>query len=483
MAGSLSTATTQFLQRGGRSYGVARLRRPARDTGDRRRSVAVAIGVGVVAILVAGGLAFANAVAASQVANNARALHWTNAALGTSALAHAALGQVVIYNDLATLDLVGRDDSGAARAEFATLVQRNHDLVDMYWGGESVAVVTAFDSALDEALAAVVRNDDEAVRRSLTEDVGPVLTALQASLSAEQAGIVDRIDDTEAIAGRVAGGVRFLVSLLIPAIAVLAYRVTARRQVRALQVEADLRVEAAEAISRAKDDFAASLSHELRTPLTSIYGFAEVLADRPDDPAMAAELATTISVEAANLTRMVDDVLAASRLEQLGVAVASAQLCWDELVADVLRRFSRENLNVTVLGGGCPVYGDRGWLRQALTNVVSNAHRHGGPTIEIETGVEADRSYCIVRDDGAGVPDEHLRRLFDMYAHDGAAPLLAGSVGLGLGVASRVIAAMGGELRYERSGAWTEFTIVMPATAAPEEEAADHPGVSRSAAG
>jgi signal transduction histidine kinase len=420
------------------------------------------VGVGVVAVLVAGGLAFANAVASSQVADNARALHWTNSTLGTASLARAALNQVTVFDELVGTGLVEATDVDLAHREFVELAERFNELAATYWGDGSRSIVATYDAALTEAAQAVERGDAAAARAHLDNAIGPTFVALRSSLSEEQAGIVDRIEDTEALAGRVAGGVRFLVSLLIPAIAVFSYRVIARRQVRELQVEADLRVAAAESISRAKDDFAAGLSHELRTPLTSIYGFAEVLADKPADPVVGQEIASMISVEAANLTRMVDDLLAASRLEQLGIAVSSGEVAWRSVIDQVLSRFRRERVEIDVVSADGVVLADRGWLRHVLTNLVSNAHRHGGPTIEISTSVEGDRAVCRVRDDGAGVPGEQLDRLFDKFLHDGSAPLLMGSVGLGLAVAARVTAAMGGELVHRRDVGWTEFAVVLP---------------------
>jgi signal transduction histidine kinase len=67
-----------------------------------------------------------------------------------------------------------------------------------------------------------------------------------------------------------------------------------------------------------------------------------------------------------------------------------------------------------------------------------------------------------VWDDGVGVPDDRLEKLFDRFIHNGQATLMTGTLGLGLGVASRLTSLLGGRLSYQRFAQKTYFTVTLP---------------------
>jgi K+-sensing histidine kinase KdpD len=68
----------------------------------------------------------------------------------------------------------------------------------------------------------------------------------------------------------------------------------------------------------------------------------------------------------------------------------------------------------------------------------------------------------FVMDDGDGIPDDHVRSLFDRYQHEGSEPLLQGSVGLGLAVGRALAVGMGGDLTYTRTNGLTYFVLKVP---------------------
>ena len=82
----------------GRYGSMARV--AAQRTTSRRRTVGIAVGAALLVLLLIAGLAFANSISVTNVTNNAKSLHWTNAALGTSALARAGLVQAVTFGEL-----------------------------------------------------------------------------------------------------------------------------------------------------------------------------------------------------------------------------------------------------------------------------------------------------------------------------------------------------------------------------------------------
>jgi signal transduction histidine kinase len=237
----------------------------------------------------------------------------------------------------------------------------------------------------------------------------------------------------------------------------------ARRQLREYRLKAEVELEAEREIGRAKDDFIAGLSHELRTPLTAIYGFAEVIADGVvNEPEMVGDTAQVIANEAAEMTRMVDDLLTASRMESTGVTVTLSATAVDDVVEAASAPLERAGLEVRRERSDAVALADAARLRHVLTNLLSNAARHGGPTIGVGVSPGEDRVEISVWDDGPGVPEDQLERLFERFIHNGIAALLTGSVGLGLAVASRLTALMGGKLSYQCSEGKTFFTVRLP---------------------
>lgn len=145
---------------------------------------------------------------------------------------------------------------------------------------------------------------------------------LVASLKAEQDSIQASISDNTAAASRTNGCFLFFLTLAVPAAADVVYWVIARRQVRDFRLQSELELDAERAVSKAQVTFIAGLSDELRTPLESIYGFAEILTyNEAGDAAQVSELSQIIANEATEMTRMVDDLLAASHMESTGLEI------------------------------------------------------------------------------------------------------------------------------------------------------------------
>jgi signal transduction histidine kinase len=262
----------------------------------------------------------------------------------------------------------------------------------------------------------------------------------------------------------------FILTLAVPGSAVAVYFVVARRQVRVFKERSRLELEAERTISRAKDSFIAGLSHELRTPLTSIYGFAEILSEGGiSGPEATQETASIIANEAAEMTRMVDDLLAASRLESTGVEIELAPTRVQEVLEAAVSPFEKAGLELRREPTEAVVLADAARLRHVIINLVSNAARHGGRNCGVEVTSDETTVDIEVWDDGPGVPDDVAQTLFERFVHDGDKPLLTGSVGLGLAVASRLTGLMGGQLQYQRFGGKTYFVLTLPlVVAAPE---------------
>jgi signal transduction histidine kinase len=439
----------------------------ARARSSSRRTVIYAVAAATLVLLVVAGLAFANSSSVIKVTQNAKALHWTNATMGTSALVRAGLVQAVTFAELSEVGMVSSDDAAFAMGELTAGV---HELERLFAMGEeriSYPPLARYVGAVDGALADLEAGEIEAAKEQTGTDVEEAFGELSTSLQGEQARILVAQEENSRAGHQLNTWVVFVLTLLVPGSAVAVYFVITRRQVRALEERNRLELAAERTISRAKDSFIAGLSHELRTPLTSIYGFAELLADRQVTGSEAtAETAQIIANEASEMTRMVDDLLVASRLESTGVEIEPARTAVRSVVDAAVTPFERTGVEIQREPTTAVAMVDAARLRHVLVNLISNAVRHGGPTIGVNV-TEGDGVVEIeVWDSGEGVPEDRVDRLFDRFVHDGDAPLLTGSVGLGLAVAKRLIGLMGGHLEYQRFGGKTYFVVTVPHGAA-----------------
>lgn len=444
------------------TMGSEALTRPKR----RRRTIAAAVGAALLMVLFVAGLAFANSIAASRVADNARRLHWTNAALGTSSLARAALIQAVTAVELRAKGLATTDDVEFVMAQAHSA---QTELEDLEAEGVSASMasldtLSAFSTVAADVFAKLDEGNAAAAESIVVDELETSYQDLSDVLYTEQIAIQSEIADHTDTAARTNSYIVFALTLAIPAAAVATYWWVARGQVREYRIKAETELEAERALSRAKDSFIAGLSHELRTPLTSIYGFAEVLTETgPNAPDDTPEVAGIIASEAAELTRMVDDLLAAARLDSTGIEIHLAPTRVNDVLQSATAPFLKSGFAIKQKTTGDVVLADGARLRHVLVNLVSNAVRHGGPEVGIEASTGDGTVDIEVWDNGPGVPDDRMERLFERFVHDGHETLLAGSVGLGLAVASRLTEMMGGVLTYQRYSNKTYFIVRLPA--------------------
>ncbi len=434
-----------------------------------KRLVSVGVGATAAIVLLAVALVFTNAFGARQVADNARALHWANATLGASAIARAANSQALVFAADAELGTASPAHAADALAEAdATLDELEA------WQQRSAGV--GHD---DPALAAALQEEVDAGRRVLllleAGDVAAAAVVNAGALEAAHAAsrkllqerqdvVTDRIAETEAVAGRIGSITRLLVTLAIPVGALFVYRAIARRQLARDRERAAARIAAEQQLHRAKDEFIASISHEIRTPLTSIYGFSEVLVETGVvDPDAAMELISLINSESCELSRMVEDLLTAARIDAGALTFSPGHMVVADEIESVVAPLRRAGGQVDVACRSGAAWADRVRFHQILRNLISNAMKHGGPSISVSASTIGDKLVCVVADDGPGVPAELESRLFERFVHNGQESLLVGSVGLGLAIAHSLAESMHGELRYEREAGWTRFVVELPA--------------------
>ena len=256
--------------------------------------------------------------------------------------------------------------------------------------------------------------------------------------------------------GRLIGAVNVLVD------------VTERRR-----MEDDLRAsaEALAASNGVKDEFVGLISHELRTPVTTIYGNAQLLRDRldrlPDETRDA--MVVDIAEDSERLLEIIENLLLLSRMQ----AGTSAEL-EPQVLTHVIRHeigvFSRRHPQrhirlVEVPGHHVVVEADRTHLVLLLQNLLTNAHKYGGPDGAIEVSIETVDGEARVRvlDRGLGLDDTDTARLFSPFYRSIEAQRTASGLGLGLPVCERIVTALGGRMwASPRDGGGAEFGFALP---------------------
>ena len=233
----------------------------------------------------------------------------------------------------------------------------------------------------------------------------------------------------------------------------------------------------AEAGSRAKTAFLATISHEIRTPLNGVLGMAQIMARSPLDPDQRDRL-SVISSSAATLLAVVNDVLDISKIETGAMDVALAPFRLDQF-ADGIRRLygilAQEkgldfSLSLADPAGGWR-YGDEVRLRQIVSNLISNALKFtevGKITVDI---VADEREVVLqVTDTGAGVAAGDLPQIFERFVQaDGSSTRRARGTGLGLAICRELANLMGGGITVASTqGAGSCFTVTLPMPATHE---------------
>jgi two-component system sensor histidine kinase ResE len=238
------------------------------------------------------------------------------------------------------------------------------------------------------------------------------------------------------------------------------------------------------ALEQLRTDLLSTVAHELRTPLTAVRTAIGLLLDKSvqPEPEMRTQLLETISQSAERMQRLVTDVLDLTRSRLGGMslqlrrfdAVALAREVAAPLQAVVASR--QQTLQLDVPAGPVWVYGDHRRLEQALTNLVSNAHKfspNGSPIRLAVTRQGADVVWTVI-DRGVGIAPEDRPRLFERFfsSPTDAAGQRAGT-GLGLPLALAIAQAHGGTIDVESAlGQGSTFSLRVPVSGPPEEDEA-----------
>lgn len=235
-------------------------------------------------------------------------------------------------------------------------------------------------------------------------------------------------------------------------------------------------------LERMRSDFAANVSHELRTPITNIKGYVETLLEiGTESPDRSKQFLEVIQENARRLAQLVEDILALSSLEQRQARrrLQFDAFALDELIARVIEEIratadAREIRLERAVPPGATVTGSRSLLGQAVANLLHNAIQYSPPRTVVRVEIESNQEGTViaVRDQGAGIAERHLPRLFErFYRVDPGRARDAGGTGLGLAIVKHIALVHGGRVTVEsRQGAGSVFRIHLPAVPPEDDE-------------
>ena len=205
----------------------------------------------------------------------------------------------------------------------------------------------------------------------------------------------------------------------------------------------------------------ADASHELRSPVASTRAQLEV-AQRNPEAADWEAMTTTVLGEQEQLSSLIDDLLALSRLDEAGPSRAKV-VDLEDLIGAESNRGHGVRVR-TAINAPVQVSGDEGLLTRAVRNLVDNATRHAKAEVLIALRATAMSAIIDVDDDGPGVPVSQRERIFDRFARiDEARDRVRGGAGLGLAITREVARAHGGEVEVTDSPmGGARFTVTLP---------------------
>lgn len=230
-------------------------------------------------------------------------------------------------------------------------------------------------------------------------------------------------------------------------------------------------------LERMRSDFAANVSHELRTPITSIQGYVETLQEVAlSDEEQTRRFLDIIRRNAERLGVIIEDLLTLARLEQpdAGDETEMAPRRVVELLEEVLERqrppaLERRVELVVDCDSSLMILTRGDLMAEAIGNLVSNAVRYGPEASEVGisvriTGEADDLLEFRITDQGPGIPERHVPRLFErFYRVDKARSREAGGTGLGLAIVKHIALVHGGKVSVETEvGVGSTFSLLIP---------------------
>ena len=227
-----------------------------------------------------------------------------------------------------------------------------------------------------------------------------------------------------------------------------------------------------ERLDNMRKEFVADVSHELKTPITSIMGYSDTLLEGEYDQETQKEFLGVIASEARRMAKLVTDLLELSRIDNnkkkikkesfdLGKMVKESQA---KLAIEIKKK--KHQVENFVTADVPPVFADKDDIQRVVLNILTNSIKYTpeGGKIKIYVGFVYNDAYIKIIDNGIGIPEEDLNRIFErFYRVDKARSREFGGSGLGLAIAKEILDKNGGSIDIKsKVGEGTEVVIKVP---------------------
>jgi signal transduction histidine kinase len=205
-------------------------------------------------------------------------------------------------------------------------------------------------------------------------------------------------------------------------------------------------------VDRVRTDLLANVSHELRTPIAALQARLENVVDGVEAPDV--ELFRSMLLQTERLGRLVSQLLDLSRLESGSVPLRRERVelttLLEAVAAEALLHEPDRSIETSVRPDSLALVADPDRVHQVLANLTANALRHGpvDRPVRLSAAAEDDEVVLTVSDEGPGIPDGEVGRVFErFYRADHARPKASGGAGLGLSIARWIVDLHGGDIR------------------------------------
>jgi PAS domain S-box-containing protein len=391
---------------------------------------------------------------------------------------------VIIGASKVARDVTEQQQSALSAALFAAIVQSSHDAIV---SKDLNGVVTSWNEAAEQIFG-----------YTAAEMIGrPIVLLIPPDREDEEPAILqrirrgERVDHYDTIRRRKDGAL-INVSVTISPVrnaagVIIGASKIARDVTEQKAMEARLRSYAAELATQhqQKDEFLAMLAHELRNPLAPLRTGLHLLNASPSDE-VADRTRGMMERQLTHMVRLIDDLMDLSRVNR-GKIVLQRELTTVQALIEsavdtsqpIVEEFGHQ-LSVTLPDTPLTLEADPVRLAQVVNNLINNAAKYTpkGGRIEVSAQRDGESVVIQIRDNGIGIPEDMLSKVFETFTQIGRAIDRAqGGLGIGLSLVQRLVELHGGSVRAWSAGLdqGSTFTVTLPLASTSVERAESHP--------
>ena len=235
----------------------------------------------------------------------------------------------------------------------------------------------------------------------------------------------------------------------------------------------------AQRVHDVRRDFVANISHELKTPIGALSLLSEAVLGAKDDAEAVSRFAERMQVESKRLTGLVQEIIQLSRVQDSDPLKEAQQLSAGDIIKEALDqcRTTADSRQISLTfqdSEDAMILGDRDQLTMAIHNLIENAFNYSpaDTKVAVSTTVENGIITISVADQGIGIPEAEVERIFErFYRVDPARSRETGGTGLGLSIVKHIINKHGGEISvWSSENVGSTFSIRLPIQSQTEDD-------------